>query len=164
MDYEDPMPELEEACSEYRSRSEELCDDVLKWRYGQYESCVRRIRTSVEETEFSAWRSTRNSIVVKIIDLGIDNLRTAISNQDYHRVKIEADHIHNLPSHLVPGASKKTDYYLGVEVLYFLDLLESQYGGDVRSKAESQFGDCWVSLDEREGGKQMGTHHFGRNR
>jgi len=150
MDCADPLLQLKEACLEYQSRSEELSDDVLKWRHSQYESRVKRISTTVNETEFSAWRSTRSSIVVKIMDLGIENLGTAVGNHDYHRVKIEADHIHNLPIHLVPGHCKKIDYYLGVEVLYFLDLLERQYCVNVRSNAALQFGDCWALLEKRE--------------
>jgi hypothetical protein len=150
MDCDYPERKLDIALSEYRSRCEELRDEVLTWRYHQYESRIASIRTSSNKAALKEWRSERNSIVVKILDLGIANLMIAIANRDLNRAKIEADHIHNLPIHLIPGYGKKLDYYLEVEASYFLDLLERGYGVELRTEVASLFGIYWSLLESKE--------------
>ena len=69
-------------------------------------------------------------ILFKILDFGILRIRTSAEHGDSEFCRIEANHLHNLPSLLLNFSLERLKYYLDVEVSQYL----YEAGGEVSSE------------------------------
>lgn len=136
---------LQQAWNDYAAAASTENDNVMKSRAELYRSLIASIH-SEKAFVTTVWNNAEFAPFVGALDLGLCLLAEALSKRDLMRAEIEADHIHNLPSHLIPGHTKSRRYYLDSERKYYLDRIEEHYGERARDEVSNRFGNFWSGM------------------
>jgi hypothetical protein len=134
-----------QACDAYASAASKLDDEVMKSRSRNYDSLLE-LTLSDGSLYRPAWDDVSSSAIVGIIDVALTFIGDALSDGDLARVRIESEHIHNLPSHLIPGNAKSQKYYLNAERNDYLESIRENFGLETANEVAKQYQTHWNEL------------------
>ncbi len=120
-------------------------DDVLECRLELYQPLLN---DAVSRAKLLApnWTDVKFVSFVSSLDVGLKFLGKALLREDLLRAEIEADHIHNLPMHIVPDSQKSVKLYLKNEVSYYLDRIRENCGQKIVDEVSQCYEIHWKAM------------------
>jgi hypothetical protein len=140
-----PSVSFSQAIAKYRNDAEAGSDDIMMMCSDRYEKLMQRAG-DVTSSELDRVKMPYFDTLNEILRIGLGFALEAHREGDLHRVEIEADHLHNVPTYLTSDADRKLDYFIETEHPFYLDRIEQSFGKENRLLAEQAFESHWRSI------------------
>jgi hypothetical protein len=84
----------------------------------------------------------------RILQIGIIAVRDAAANGDIERCRVEAEHIHNIPSLIGEENVQRHLYYVSYERKAYIDWIAASGRADLQKFMSQAYSSAWKEMDE----------------
>jgi hypothetical protein len=137
-----PSVEFSRAIEEYKIHAEGENNEVMKLCAYRYEKLIRN-SDHVTFNELEQVKTPYYEALCEILRIGLTFMQAALREENFLRIEIEADHLHNVPTYLTLDTNRNLDYFRQMEHPYYLDRIEQTFGIQQRVHAEVTYAPHW---------------------